>query len=101
MSMTTVLACIAVVAALVMTIQHRPLVFPIIALVVSGLEALMALHVLHFSIANLPLGLIFGGVLVVAGAMVYLKTSGKSVIAAATVVVVVGALQVLNGLHLR
>ena len=100
MSEHMVLACVAVVAALIL-IQHRPLLFPIIALAVAGVEALMALHVVNIHVGRFPLDLVFGGALVLCGAAVYVRTGAKSVVAAATAIVMVGALQVLGGLHIR
>src|SRR5438270_9771219 len=101
MSLHLILACVAVAAALILAVQHRPLLFPLIALVVAGVEALMALHVLNFHIRNVPLDLIFGGALVVSGAAVYVRSSAKSMVAAATVIALVGALQILTGLHIH
>jgi hypothetical protein len=100
MSMHLVLACVAVVAALIL-IQHRPLLFPIIALAVSGIEALMALRVLNIRLAGLSLDLVFGATLIVCGAAVYTRALAKSVVAASTVVAMVGVLQLLGGLHIR
>jgi hypothetical protein len=100
MSLHLILACVAVVAAIVL-VQHRPLTFPIIALCVAGVEALMALHVLNLHIPRLPLDFVFGGALVVCGAAVYARTNSKSIVAAATALTMIGALQVLAGLHIR
>jgi hypothetical protein len=100
MSMHLILTGVAVVGALIL-IQHRPLLFPIIALAVAGIEALMALHVLSLRAGGLPLELIFGATLAVCGAAVYMSASAKSVVAAATAVFIVGALQLLSALHLR
>lgn len=99
MSTNVFLICAALVAALVLTLQHRPRLLPVIALVVSGFEALRALRVLHFGVAGLPLDLILGAVLVVCGAVVLLRTSHKPSVSAATVVTLVGALQVLSRLR--
>jgi hypothetical protein len=101
MSMHLVLACAAVVGALVLAARHRPLLFPVIALAVAGLEALMALRVVNVRVSAVPLDLVLGGALVVCGAVVYARSSAKIVVAAATVVFMVGALQLLAGLHLR
>lgn len=95
------LACAAVVGALVLTLQHRPLLFPVIALVAAGLELLIALKILHLGLGSLPLDVILGATLAVTGAVVWVRTSGKNVVSAATVVVLIGVLQVLSGLHLR
>jgi hypothetical protein len=100
MSMHLILACVAVVGALIL-IQHRPLTFPIIALVVAGIEALMAFHIVNLRVSGVPLDLVFGGALVVCGAAVYGRAASKSIVAAATAVFIVGALQLLSGLHIH
>jgi hypothetical protein len=81
-----------------MLVQHRPAGFPVVAVVSSALEAFMAFGVVHMQVARVPLGLVLGAALVVAGVAVYLRASTKSVISAATVVVLVGAVQVYAAL---
>jgi hypothetical protein len=44
---------------------------------------------------------VFGAALAVAGIAVHVKSSGKTLVSAATVVSLVGVLQVLSALHLR
>jgi hypothetical protein len=95
------LACLALVASLILTARHRPVVFPVLAVVVSALEILMSFGLVHMSVARLPLGLIFGAVLVLSGVVVYAKTQARSTVAAATTVILVGALQILASLHLH
>jgi hypothetical protein len=99
MTHTTLLPCLAVVASLILLVQHRPVGFAVVAAVASGLEALMAFGFLHMSVARVPLGLVLGAVLVVAGVAIYVKGVPKMVIAAATTVILVGALQVYTALH--
>lgn len=100
MTMPVLLSCLALLGSVVLALRHRPVLFPVIALVVSGLEVLRAFGLAHISIARFPLALIFGATLVVAGVAVYLRTSLKSAIAGATTVTLVGALQVLSALKL-
>jgi hypothetical protein len=95
------LACLALAAAIVLALRHRPLLFPVVAVVVSAVEVLSAFGLAHVSVARLPLGLIFGGALVVAGIGVFVKTADKTAVAAATVIALVGALQLLASLHLH
>lgn len=101
MSLPTLFACIALLGSLVMLVQHRPFGFPIFALVVSGYEAAAAFGLLHFNAGRVPLPLLCGIALVIAGAAVYLRTAAKSVISAATAVALVGAIQIFTSLHLR
>ena len=101
MSQPTLLAVIALVASLVLTFQHRPLPFPIVALVVSGIEVLQAFGLLHMSLGRIPLAVVLGIALVVAGVGVYIKTGAKTVVAAATTVTLIGLFQTITSLHLR
>lgn len=101
LTLPMLLACLALAASLLLAARHRPLAFPVIAMVTAALEVLMAFGLLRISIARLPLGLIFGALLIVSGVVVYAKSVQKSVIAAATAVTLVGALQVLSALHLH
>jgi hypothetical protein len=96
-----VLAGIALLASVVLVARHRPLLFPVIALVVSSLEVLRALGVAHLSVAKIPLALVFGAALAVAGVGVFARSGDKSSIAAATALVLVGGLQVLAAIHLH
>jgi hypothetical protein len=95
------LAALAVVASVVLVLRHRPLLFPVVAIVVSGVEVLSAFGLVHVSIAKVPLGLLFGAALVVAGIGVYVRSADKSTVAAATTIALVGALQTLASIHLH
>lgn len=92
---------LALICSIVLLFQHRARLFPIIALVVSGLELLMATGIVHVSVASVPLALVFGAALVVAGVIVYLRTLAKLAVSAATVLTLIGLLQVAAALHLR
>ena len=92
---------LALVCSVLLLFQHRARLFPVIALVVSGLELLMATGIVHVSLASIPLALIFGAALAVAGVVVYLRTSAKLAVSAATVLTLIGLLQVAAALHLR
>ena len=100
-TMQMLLAGLALFASVVLLIRHRPLLFPAIAVVVSALEMLGAFGLVHISVARVPLALIFGALLVLAGVGVYFRSSEKSVIASATAVAIAGALQALQALHLH
>jgi hypothetical protein len=76
----------------------RPRLFPIIAVAASGIEALLALHVVRFGVRGLNLSLLLGAALAVAGALIWNRTGGKTHVTAATVLMLVGAVQVLTTL---
>jgi hypothetical protein len=95
------LAGLALVCSLVLAFRHRPLVFPVIASVVSALEVLMVFGLVHVSVARLPLHAIFGGALILSGIAIYLRSQNKLSVASATTVTLIGALQLLSSLHLH
>jgi hypothetical protein len=67
--------------------------FPLIAVAVSGFEAVLALGIVHLSIRGVNLPFLLGAALAVVGVMLWLRASGKPTVTAATVVVMAGALQ--------
>jgi len=97
--MTLATALAALVSSVVLVFSGQARVAAIVALAASALEALIALRIVHLHVAGLPLGVLLGAALLVAGALVYLKVGTKSAVTAATVAVLVGAFQVLRGLH--
>jgi hypothetical protein len=99
MSHATALACVALAASVFLVIHLRGGVYSVTAVVVSGVEVLMATGLLHFSVGHLPLGLILGAVLLLVGIVLYVKVTDKHPIGASTLIAAVGAIQVLQSLH--
>jgi hypothetical protein len=95
------LACLALLGSLVLAFRHQPLGFPMVAMVVSGLEVLMVFGLVHVSVARFPLGAILGAALVVSGVVIYARSSDKAAVAATTAITLVGALQLLAALRLH
>lgn len=95
LSQSVFLSIVAVVASVILLLQFQNKLLPIIALVASGLEALIGFGVVHLSFRDVPLWLILGGALAVVSVLMFLKVSGKTAVAAATCGTLVGALQVL------
>lgn len=96
MSVATVLVLAALSASIFLFLRTRPRTLPIVALVSSGLQALIGLRVVQLGGTGLPLDLILGAALAASGALIYLKIGSKPLVAAATVVAMVGAIQVLT-----
>jgi len=92
---STVLAVLALVASVVLLMQKASKIFAIVAVVASGLEVLMAFHVFRLSVTRIPLGLVLGAALAIAGVILYSKVHAKVAVACATVITLAGALQVL------
>lgn len=94
MSLHTLLAFVALAgSALLFATGGR--VLATVALVASGLEVLMALGVLHLRVVQLPLGLVLGLALALPGLIAWFRATAKPAISAATVVALVGTVQVV------
>ena len=98
MHLVTALAIAALVASVLLLMQLKQRLFPGIAVAVSSVEVLLALHVIHFGVHGVNLALVLGAALAIAGAVVWARMGGKSHTTAATVVTLVGAIQVFSGL---
>src|SRR5262245_32216417 len=98
MNLQNLLILLAVGASIVLLMQVKARLFPVIALGASGLEALLAFRVVKFSAGGVNLFLVLGGALIVAGLAVWMKTNGKVPVTAATAVALVGAVQVVSAL---
>ncbi len=95
------LAVTALVASVFLLTAGASRVLAVIALVASGLEVARALGWVHLSVAGIPLALILGLCLAIPGLIVWLRSGGKTAVAAATLVAFVGILQTLSALGLR
>jgi hypothetical protein len=95
MTLHVALAVAALAASIVLLFAAvgRPLA--VVALVASGLEVAMALGALRLHVAGVPLGLVLGLALALPGLLAWLRASSKAAVSAATVVAVVGVLQVV------
>jgi hypothetical protein len=99
MTIYTILVCVALLGAIVLVASHRPLVFPLIALVASSLEALRTFHLIQLNVPHVPLPLVLGGALLVSGVAVHIRALTKGTVTSATAIVLVGALQTFSALH--
>lgn len=100
MHLWNVLIAIALIGSIILVIDARQRLYALVALIASGLEALIAADMVTFGVKGISLGLILGGVLAVAGALCYWRATAKHAIAAATLVTAVGALQAARFLEL-
>jgi hypothetical protein len=92
-------AALAASALLFFTAQGRAL--PAFALVASALEVVLVMGWIHVNVAGVSLGLVLGLLLAVPGLLAWFRASGKPAITAASIVTLVGALQVLERVHFR
>lgn len=98
MTVGTLLVLSAVLGSVLLVTQSASRLFPLIALVASGLEALLAFKVVSFSVSGINILFILALALVVGGGASWMHTTGKSTVTAATAVTMVGAVQVLGAL---
>lgn len=89
----------ALIASIVLLMHRDDKLFPVLALVASGLEALQVFNVVSLSSGRFRIELVLGGLLAVAGVVCWMRSDGKPSITAATVASLVGILQVLIGLN--
>src|SRR5687767_11987112 len=98
MSQATILAVVALAASVLLVLQLPRKLYPVIALVVSAIEVLMALGYVRLSVAGVPLPLVLGCALAISGVLIWLQCSAKAHVSAATLVAGVGLMQVLTKL---
>lgn len=94
MSLHLLLVLVALGAALVAFAQSQARMFPLIALIVSGLQALLAFGFVSLSVRGLSLGLILGAALLGAGVGIWSKATGKLSVSCAAIITLVGGIQV-------
>jgi len=96
---TTALILTALAASVLLLLQSGDRLPPGLATLAAAIEALIAFDLIAISVAKIRLDLILAGLMVVGGAWCWQKSSSKSSVAAATVVVLIGLLQLLGGLR--
>lgn len=95
----TALAVCALIAAVILVLQAGERLIPLIALVACALEVLAAFHVLQLSSPRVRIDAILPAVLALTGGIAWARSSSKAGISAATVIALVGVVQLLHALH--
>jgi hypothetical protein len=96
---TTALVVTALIAAVVLVLDRGDRLFPILALIACGIEALLVFHVIELSSNKFRIDVILAALMAVAGGVCWARSGGKSAVTAATLVTLVGVIQLLYGLH--
>jgi hypothetical protein len=96
----TALVLATLLAAVVLLVQKSDRMFPTVAVVAAGIEALMAFGVLSLTLAKFRVDVILPGLLVLSGGVCWAKSSTKSAITSATIVTLVGMIQLMLALRL-
>ena len=94
------LIVVALVSSIVLLLEKSERTISLIAVIAAGVEALLAFGLMSLSLAKFRIDVILPALLVVAGAIAWARSSGKTAITAATLVSIVGALQLAGALHL-
>lgn len=98
MPVQTILILVAVGAAVLLFLRGASRLGSLIALVATGLQAAMAFGLLSLGLKGVPLGLILAASVAGSGVLCWLGAEEKLSITAATVLMVLGAMQVLTSL---
>ena len=96
----TALIVVALVSSIVLLLQKSERTISLVAVIASGVEALLAFGLMSLSLAKFRIDVILPALLVVAGVIAWARSSTKHAITAATLVSIVGALQLAGALHL-
>jgi len=96
---STALIVTALVAAVILVMDRGDRLFPILALIACGIEALLVFHVIELSSNKFRIDVILAALMAIAGGVCWARSSGKSAVTAATLVTFVGAIQLLFGLR--
>jgi hypothetical protein len=93
----TVLALTALLSSLVLMKTDR--VFALVALAAAAIQTLMAFGIMTLTLAKFRIDVILPALLLVAGAVCWTKVATKAVITAATVITLLGTLELLIALR--
>ena len=96
----TALIVVALVSSIVLLLQKSERTISLVAVIASGVEALLAFGLMSLSLAKFRIDVILPALLVVAGVIAWARSSTKHAITAGTLVTIVGALQLAAALHL-
>jgi hypothetical protein len=90
----------ALVASVFLVLERGDRLFPIIALVASGLEALIVYDVISLSARSVRIDVILPAILLLAGGVCWARATTKTPITAASVATLVAAIQLAGALRL-
>ena len=96
----TALVVTALISAIVLLLNKTDRIFPLVALVAAGIEALIVFDVISLSSGKFRIDVILPAALVIATGASWSKAASKSVVTAATTGFIVGVTQLMFALHL-
>ena len=95
----TALVVAAFISAVIMVLNTGDKLFPLVALVATGIEMLITFRLISLSIASFKIETILAATMLVSGAICWSRASTKSSITAGTIIPLVGAVQLLWALN--
>ncbi len=96
----TALIATALAAAIYLLLNKSDRLFPMIAVIASGIELLLGLGVMSLSVSKFRIDVILPALLVVSGAICWSRSAEKGSITAATGLALVGAIQLVTALRI-
>jgi hypothetical protein len=100
MTLSIVFPALALLGSLMLLSNKEVRPYAVVGAIAAAAELALAMGWLHISIAGLPMGTVLGGALAVVGVFSFMKVTDRNAVAAATSVLIVGALQLATGLGL-
>lgn len=100
MNVATALVLVGLVSSIVLLLQKEERTIPIVAVLASGIEALLAFGLMSLSLAKFRVDVVLPAVLAVAGVIAWTRASTKHTITASALIAAVGAVQLLGALRL-
>jgi type II secretory pathway component PulF len=100
MTLSAALSIVALIAAVVLVFSAQTRVPAIVAILASGIQVLRAFHKMTLGLSHVSVDHVLAGVLLVAACWAFFRSSTKPAISASTAAALVGAVLLLQGLHL-
>jgi hypothetical protein len=95
----TVLIATTLVAAIYLLLHKTDRMFPTVAVIAAGIQALLAFGLMSLTLAKFRIDVILPALLAVSGAICWGKSTAKGTITAATAVTLIGTLELLLALR--
>ena len=96
---STALIVTALIASVVLVLEPGGRLFPLLALLACGIEALVVFEVMSLSSNKFRIDVILPALMTVAGGVCWARSTSKSAATSATLVTAIGAIQLLYALR--
>jgi hypothetical protein len=98
MSLHTAQILVALAGSIIMLLAVPAKLFPAIAVLATGLEALLDFRVINFSVRGVNLTFVLAVTIIVCAVIVWTRNAQKAAVSAATAVTLIGATQLFTTL---